>query len=48
MLERPELRSDARMLAEMTGVPTLVWGGLWIAAALLVCWMLLRKILRQA
>lgn len=48
VLDRPELRSDARMLAEMTGVPTVVWGGLWIAAALFVCWMLLRKILRQA
>ena len=48
ILDRPELRSDARMLAEMTGVPTVVWGGLWIAAALFVCWMLLRKLLRQA
>jgi hypothetical protein len=48
VLDRPELRSDARMLAEMTGVPTLVWGGLWIAAALFVCWLLLRRVLRQA
>ena len=48
ILDRPELRSDARMLAEMTGVPTVVWGGLWIAAALLVCWLLFRKLLRQA
>ena len=48
VLDRPELRSDARMLAEMTGVPTVLWGGLWIAAALFVCWMLLRKLLRQA
>jgi hypothetical protein len=48
VLERPELRSDARMLAEMTGVPTVVWGGLWIAAALFVCWRLARRILRQA
>ena len=48
VLDRPELRSDARMLAEMTGVPTVVWGGLWIAAALFVCWLLVRRILRQA
>jgi len=48
VLDRPELRSDARMLAEMTGVPTVAWGGLWIATALFVCWLLLRKILRQA
>lgn len=48
VLDRPELHSDARMLAEMTGVPTLVWGGLWIVAALFVCWLLLRRILRRA
>ncbi|NNK49270.1 MAG: M50 family metallopeptidase [Gemmatimonadetes bacterium] len=48
VIDRPELRSDARMLAEMTGVPTVVWGGLWIAAALFVCWWLARRILRQA
>lgn len=48
VLDRPELRSDARMLAEMTGVPTVVWGGLWIAAAMFVCWMLFRRLLRQA
>jgi len=48
VLDRPELRSDARMLAEMTGVPTVLWGGLWIAAALFVCWLLFRRLLRQA
>ena len=48
ILDRPELRSDARMLAEMTGVPTVFWGGLWIAAALFVCWLLFRRLLRQA
>lgn len=48
VLDRPELRSDARMLAEMTGVPTVVWGGLWIGVALLVCWLLLRRLLKQA
>lgn len=36
-IARSHLRSDARMLAEMTHVPTVVWGGLWILAALAVC-----------
>ena len=36
VLDRPELRSDAAMLAELTGVPTLAWGFLWIAAALML------------
>lgn len=33
ILDRPELRSDAAMLAEVTGVPTVVWGLLWIGVA---------------
>ena len=48
ILDRPELRSDARMLAELTGVPTLVWGGLWIAIALLFCVVLFRWVWRRA
>jgi Peptidase M50B-like len=31
ILQRPGLQSDARMLAEYTGVPTIFWGALWIA-----------------
>lgn len=43
VLDRPELRSDAAMLAELTEVPTLFWGLLWSAIALgLSGWMLLR------
>lgn len=43
ILERPEIQSDARMLAELTGVPTLLWGVLWIAAALAAsAWLFLR------
>jgi hypothetical protein len=42
ILDRPELPSDAAMLAEMTGVPTLVWGVIWIGLALGVCALLLR------
>ena len=33
VLDRPELRSDAAMLAEITGVPTVVWGLVWITVA---------------
>ena len=35
-IARSGLRSDARMLAELTGVPTVVWGAFWIIVALLV------------
>src|SRR5690606_37272150 len=31
VLDRPTLPSDAAMLAELTGWPTLAWGVLWIA-----------------
>ncbi len=33
VLDRPELQSDARMLAEHTGLPTVLWGALWILLA---------------
>jgi len=36
--------SDARMLAEMTHVPAIVWGVLWIAAGCLLIWRLRRRI----
>lgn len=43
ILERPELQSDAHMLAELTGMPTLLWGVLWIATALAASgWLFLR------
>jgi hypothetical protein len=48
ILDRPELRSDARMLAELTGVPTTAWGILWIAVALLASVQLFRKSYREA
>lgn len=48
ILDRPEALSDARMLSELTGVPTLVWGILWIALAVLVGAWLLRQGLRLA
>jgi len=34
VLDRPFIESDAYMLAQLTGVPTLVWGFLWITIAL--------------
>ena len=48
IIDRPELQSDARMLAEMTGVPTMVWGFLWIGIAVTVALMLFRKAFREA
>ena len=35
ILDHPTLRSDAYMLAEATGLPTLFWGVVWITAALI-------------
>ena len=48
VLDRPEVRSDAYMLAEITGIPTLAWGVLWIGAALAFSFWLLRRAYRDA
>ncbi len=48
VLDRPHLASDAALLAEVTGVPTLAWGLLWIAIALFVSWRLLAWAWRRA
>lgn len=48
VLDRPHLRSDAAMLAELTGVPTVAWGVLWIGVGLAVCVVLLRREWRAA
>lgn len=48
ILDRPGLPSDAAMLAELTGVPTLAWGVLWIGTALVFCWLLFRWAWRRA
>ncbi len=48
ILDRPHLQSDAYMLAEITGVPTLAWGALWIGLALGVTALLFRRAYRQA
>lgn len=48
ILQQPGAPSDAYMLAQLTGVPTLVWGVLWIGVAVLACWLALRRWLRRA
>jgi hypothetical protein len=47
IIDRPGLESDARMLAELTHVPTLVWGGVWITIALIVSGLLFRRIYKR-
>jgi hypothetical protein len=48
VLDRPTLPSDAAMLAELTGWPTLLWGLLWIALAVGVCALLFRWAWKRA
>jgi hypothetical protein len=48
VIDRPHLESDAHMLAQMTGVPTVVWGLLWSVVGLLACWLVLRRRFRRA
>jgi hypothetical protein len=48
VLDRPHLESDAFMLAELTGIPTVAWGVLWIAVALVVAGLLFRRAWRRA
>jgi len=47
ILDRPGMPSDARMLAEMTGIPTVAWGILWILTAVGVCGLLVRALFRR-
>jgi hypothetical protein len=42
-IARSHLRSDARMLAGMTHIPTVVWGGFWIIVALALAALFLVK-----
>jgi hypothetical protein len=47
VLDRPHLPSDAYMLAQMTGIPTLVWGVLWIGmGAAVSAWLFQRALAR--
>ena len=48
ILDRPELRSDAAMLGDITGIPTVVWGSLWITVAVLASAWLFQWSYRRA
>ncbi|HEX6306539.1 MAG TPA: M50 family metallopeptidase [Longimicrobiales bacterium] len=48
IISRPHVRSDAAMLADVTGIPTLFWGFLWIGAGALVCWIAGKRWWRRA
>jgi hypothetical protein len=48
VLVRPGVMSDARMLAELTGIPTLIWGLLWIGLAIVISAWLFRRALERA
>jgi hypothetical protein len=45
VLDRPHLPSDANMLFQLTGTPTIYWGVLWISIALAISsWLFVRMI----
>ena len=48
VLDRPELRSDAAMLGELTGIHGVVWGVVWIAVAVLVSTWLFHRAYKNA
>ena len=48
VLDRPELRSDAAMLGELTGLHGVVWGFVWIAIAVLVSAWLFHRAYKKA
>ena len=48
VLDRPHLESDAAMLADLTGVPTMTWGVIWIAVAVVVSALAFRRAYKAA
>ncbi len=48
ILDRPHLRSDAAMLAEITGIPTTVYGIVWIVIAVGVSAWLFQRSFKRA
>lgn len=48
ILDRPHLESDAAMLAELTGIPTMTWGVLWISIAIIVSALVFRRAFKAA
>lgn len=43
ILDHPSMPSDARALAQLTHIPVMVWGVLWLAIALVVSWSVFRR-----
>jgi hypothetical protein len=48
ILDRPHIPSDAYLLGELTGVPSLVWGLLWGGIGVVACWYALKRWLGRA
>ncbi len=48
VLDRPHLQSDAAMLGDLTGLPTQLWGIVWIVVALAVTALLFRRAYKSA
>jgi hypothetical protein len=48
VIDRPHLPSDAYMLAQLTGIPTVAWGVLWIGISVAVCALLFLRAYRKA
>ena len=48
VIDRSTIQSDAAMLAEITGVPTIAWGFLWITIAVAVCVLLMKRAYEDA
>lgn len=46
IIARPGSPSDAAMLAQLTGIPTLFWGGLWATLAIACCALMLHRLWR--
>ena len=48
VFDRPNIRSDAAMLSEITGVSTTIWGLIWISIAIAVSLWLMRRAYKDA
>ena len=48
VLDRPHLESDAAMLADLTGISTVAWGGVWITVAVIVSALAFRRAYKAA
>lgn len=47
VLKRSHLRSDATMLAELTYIPSTVWGVIWILISIIIIGLVVRELLRE-